>query len=133
MAQGPLLGFIPIWQEDVVCDGAVPANRVVMRSTLESGTNAKRAKLPTSATAVFYGISNNRIDAASGDTIPIIIHGRAWGTAAAAITRGQRLITDVNGKLSPALDAVGEQVIGVAEEDAATDAIFAVTISNYVR
>jgi hypothetical protein len=117
----------------VIAESAVPAKRVVMRGAVNTSTQGKTAKLPTSATAVFFGVSDNILDSSTGEQVTIIRQGQALGVAAAAITRGQRLITDVAGKLSPAADAVGEQVIGVAEEDAAIDAWFAFTITNYVR
>ena len=134
MAKGPLYGALPILHETVIAESAIPKYRCTMRGAIDTATQGKTAKLPTGATAPFFGVNNNLIDAAAGEGIHLIITGRAIGTANAAITRGQRLIMDVNGRLGPAADVVAEQVIGIAEEAAAAlDDLFSFTITNYVR
>ncbi len=119
MAKGPLYGVVPIQDEVVIAAGAIPAYRAVMRGAIDAVTQGRTAQLPTAATSAFFGASNNVIDAIAGDDVHIIMQGRAIGTANAAIARGDKLIMDVNGRLGPAADAIGEQQVGVAEEAAA--------------
>lgn len=133
MANGPIYGVIPIQHETVIAHNAIPIYRATTRSTVDPTTKGKRAKLPAAATDAFFGASNNLIAAADGDLVHIIQQGRAIGTANAAITRGQYLIMDASGKLGPATLVAGEQIIGIAEEDAAADGdFFAYTIRVFV-
>lgn len=134
MAKGPLYGAVPIQHEVVQAAGAIPPYRVTMRGNINTTTQGRTAQLPTGATAPFFGASNNLIAAVLGDDVHIIQQGRAIGTANAAIARGDKLITDVFGKLGPALDVVGEQHIGIAEEAAALDGdFFSYEIRPYIR
>lgn len=134
MAKGPLYGVVPIQSEVVQAAAAIPVYRVVMRATIDPVTQGRRAQLPVGATSPFFGASNNLIAAVAGDDVHIIQQGRAIGTANAAIVRGDKLITDVNGKLGPAADVVGEQHIGIAEEAAAVDGdFFSYEIRPYIR
>ena len=134
MAKGPLYGVVPIQSEVAIAAAAIPAYRVVMRGAIDATTQGRTAQLPTAATSPFYGASNNVIAAVAGDDVHIIQQGRAIGTANAAIARGAKLITDVNGKLGTALDVVGEQHIGIAEEAAAVDGdFFSYEIRPYIR
>lgn len=120
MAKGPLYGVVPIQDEVIIAGvGGIPAYRAVCRGPIDATTQGRTGILPAAATTPFFGASNNLIDAVAGDDVHIIMEGRAIGTANAAIARGDKLIMDVNGRLGPAADAVGEQQVGVAEEDAA--------------
>ena len=134
MAKGPLYGVVPIQHTTVIAAGSIPAYRVVTRGAVNATTQGQTAQLPVAATTPFFGASNNLIDAVAGDQVHIIQTGRAIGTANIAIARGDKLITDVNGKLGPALDVVGEQHIGIASESAGADGDrFTYEIRPYIR
>jgi hypothetical protein len=134
MSKGPIYGAVPIMHETVIAAAAIPQYRATMRGAIDTTTQGKTAQLPTAATSAYFGASNNLIDAVAGDLVHIIQQGRAIGTANAAILRGEKLIMDVNGRLGPAADAVGEQQVGVAEEAAAAlGDFFAYTIRVFIR
>lgn len=124
MAKGPLYGVAIVNDETVIAAGAIPIYRAVCRSAIDATTQGRTCILPAAATTPYFGASNNLIAAAIGDQVHIITEGRAIGTANAAITRGQYLIMDANGKLGPSAAADKEQIVGVAEEAAAADGDF---------
>jgi hypothetical protein len=134
MANGPLYGIVPTQSMYAIATGAIPSYRVVVRDVVDASTNGITAKLPAAATDPILGVANNGIAAVAGDQVHVIQEGRAWGVANAAIARGDRLITDVDGRLGPALNVVGEQHIGIAEEAAgALGDIFAFQLRPYIR
>lgn len=119
----------PIISKKFTAYGAIPANRVVKFSTTDN-----LVTLGAASTDLLIGISQNKIDAADGEGLDVILEGIAWVKAGGAITRGAKVTSDASGQAVAAAPAAGSnaQIIGWAFESAVSGDLFRIVISPSV-
>ncbi len=110
-------------------DAAIAAYRIVKFGAAD-GNIAQAA----AAADLSIGVTDRIAAAVGGDRIDVVRSGIAEVQYGAAVTRGQKLTSDANGKAIPAAPAAGAnaQVIGTAEVSGVLDDIGSVFIAPSV-
>lgn len=90
------------------------------------------------ATDLVFGIANEigltATDVTNGNMVDIVVDGIGEVVLGAAVTRGQKLTSDANGKATPAAPAAGanNQLIGVALKSGASGDVIPVLVEQSV-
>ena len=113
--------YVSHWHP-MAAGAAIAAYRLV-----EVKANDNEAHQAAADTAKLVGV-NGRSAAASGDTVDVAVAGIAQVEAGAAVTRGDLVTADANGKATPTA-AAGKRVVGVAMASAVAGDIFDVLLS----
>lgn len=77
------------------------------------------------------GVSTGSVDAAIGDMVDVVKAGPAEVRCGGAVTRGDKLTTDANGKAVVAAPAAGvnNNIIGIADASGVLDDIIQITVA----
>jgi hypothetical protein len=116
----------PILTKNFNAGAAVPAFRIV-----KMGADDNNVTPAAAATDLSVGVSTS-LAAAINEPVDVILQGVAEVTYGGAVTRGQLLTSDANGKAVAAAPAAGanNRVIGVAMVSGVLDDVGCVLISQ---
>jgi hypothetical protein len=118
-----------ILEKNMVAEAAVLANRIV-----KFGTADGQVVQAAAAADLLIGVASRDFDAAIGERIDVMTHGIAAVKLGGAVTRGQPVTSDANGKGIAAAPAAGAnaRVVGIAMASGVLDDVIDVLLSQSV-
>lgn len=118
-----------ILEKNMVAEAAVLANRIV-----KFGAADGQVVQAAAAADLLIGVASRGFDAALGERIDIMTHGIAEVKLGGAVTRGQPVTADANGKGVVAAPAAGAnaRVVGIAMASGVLDDVIDVLLSQSV-
>lgn len=118
-----------ILEKNMVAEAAVLANRIV-----KFGAADGQVVQAAAAADLLIGVASRGFDAALGERIDIMTHGIAEVKLGGAVTRGQPVTSDANGKGVVAAPAAGAnaRVVGIALASGVLDDVIDVLLSQSV-